>query len=427
MNNERKRVQHLMKKTLRNLTAVVLCLCILLSLTACSGKGASHINAYGYESWSVHYQTDSEGKTTFSYMDKNGKTKTMSAATVESLLTKEVASCGNITMDNRHLNIYYQQTFSDFSNEYSDYMDMMMDTSIGLDEQLGLDNAQTWQQLIVAAAIQNFHQVAALYQEAEKNGFEMSKDSQDFLDNLKANIEKSAATKYLDSADAYIEEAFGPGITFDVYYEYSMINSLALDYLNHLVTSKVYTDEELNRYYEENLEMYEKMNVQRIDKNVVDVRHILIEVPEDADEAQWDEALAEAEAILQEFKDGKATEVSFSVLAGNYSDDLASAEVGGLYESVYPGQMEEGFEEWCFDESRQTGDTGIVKTSYGYHVMYFVQEGTFIFWRTLASANMRSELDIQIREEIAEKYPAKSNSNIIILDYMTPTAPSAAS
>ena len=29
------------------------------------------------------------------------------------------------------------------------------------------------------------------------------------------------------------------------------------------------------------------------------------------------------------------------------------------------------FNDWCFDESRQPGDTGIVETSYGVHVMYF--------------------------------------------------------
>ena len=34
--------------------------------------------------------------------------------------------------------------------------------------------------------------------------------------------------------------------------------------------------------------------------------------------------------------------------------------------------MVDAFENWCFDASRATGDTGIVETEYGYHVMYFV-------------------------------------------------------
>ena len=35
--------------------------------------------------------------------------------------------------------------------------------------------------------------------------------------------------------------------------------------------------------------------------------------------------------------------------------------------------MVDAFDKWCFDEARQPGDHGIVKTSYGYHIMYFVE------------------------------------------------------
>ena len=34
--------------------------------------------------------------------------------------------------------------------------------------------------------------------------------------------------------------------------------------------------------------------------------------------------------------------------------------------------MVEAFENWCYDAARKTGDTDIVETEYGYHVMYFV-------------------------------------------------------
>lgn len=415
-----------MNTFLRKILAVVLCLCALLSLTACSGKGASHVNAYGYESWSVHYSVDDKGNTVYSYMDKNGTTKTMSHGTVDSLLSKEVASCGSITLDNRNLNLYYQQTLYDFSREYSDYLSYMMDTSIGLDEQLSMEGQQTWQQLLVAAAIENFFQVAALYQEAEKTGFEMTDDSKDFLKDLRGDLDAAAATAGFVDADAYLEDTFGPGINFDVYYEFSMINALASDYINHLVLGKVFTDAELDAYYEENKTMFEQMNVRKEDKNVVAVRHILVEVEEDAEQSVWDEALAEAEAILQEWKDGKATEVSFSVLAGEHSDDPGSAEYGGLYEAIYPGQMVEAFEEWSFDESRQPGDTGIVQTPYGYHIMYFVEQGDYIYWRTLASANLRSEVGTQMREEVTAKYNTKANDNIIILEFTAPTSPVSA-
>ena len=114
------------------------------------------------------------------------------------------------------------------------------------------------------------------------------------------------------------------------------------------------------------------------------VRHILVSFAHDGSEAEGHDhtasdyteaekagAKADAEAILAEFEAGSKSEESFATLANLKSDD-GDGTTGGLYEYIYPGQMVANFENWCFDESRQTGDTGIVETEYGYHVMYFV-------------------------------------------------------
>ncbi len=82
-------------------------------------------------------------------------------------------------------------------------------------------------------------------------------------------------------------------------------------------------------------------------------------------------AKASAEALLAEWKAGEATEDSFAALATEKSTDTGSTANGGLYEDIYPGQMVTPFEDWCYDASRKAGDTGIVETTYGYHVMYF--------------------------------------------------------
>ena len=79
-----------------------------------------------------------------------------------------------------------------------------------------------------------------------------------------------------------------------------------------------------------------------------------------------------AEDLLNEWLAGDATEESFANMANENSSDPGSNTNGGLYENVYPGQMVSAFNNWCFDSSRKPGDTGIVETNYGYHVMYFV-------------------------------------------------------
>ena len=111
-----------------------------------------------------------------------------------------------------------------------------------------------------------------------------------------------------------------------------------------------------------------------------DVRHILIGYEggtkdDNGNTTYSDEeknaAKTKAEAILKEWTEGDATEESFAALATEKTTDPGSKETGGLYEGVYPGQMVTAFNDWCFEEGRKVGDTGIVQTDYGYHVMYF--------------------------------------------------------
>ena len=114
------------------------------------------------------------------------------------------------------------------------------------------------------------------------------------------------------------------------------------------------------------------------------VRHILVSFTHDHDdteehdhsEAEYTDeekaaAKAAAEELLAQWKSGEATEESFATLANENSDD-GDGTTGGLYENVYPGQMVTNFNDWVYDSSRKVGDTGIVESNYGYHVMYFV-------------------------------------------------------
>ena len=145
--------------------------------------------------------------------------------------------------------------------------------------------------------------------------------------------------------------------------------------------------------------LYNGMNENKT--NLVNVRHILVgfqgEAQEDgtySDEVK-EAARASAEEILSQWQTGEATEMSFATLANEKSTDTGSNANGGLYEDVYPGQMVTAFNDWCFDEARQPGDTGIVETNYGYHVMYFVSTSQqtyrdFQIENALRSADMES-------------------------------------
>lgn len=112
--------------------------------------------------------------------------------------------------------------------------------------------------------------------------------------------------------------------------------------------------------------------------NSVDVRHCLIQFEtEEPTEEEKKTAYAEAEKLLNEWKNGEKTEDSFAAMVKNNTDDTASAETGGLYDGIrITDNYVAEFEEWSFDDSRKAGDTGIIETDYGYHIMYFVKDNT---------------------------------------------------
>ena len=119
------------------------------------------------------------------------------------------------------------------------------------------------------------------------------------------------------------------------------------------------------------------------ESSTVNVRHILFKFNEDnTDPTDEQKAVAKqkAEEAYNEWKNGDMTEDSFAANATEKSEYTGSAANGGLYEDVTEGQMVTAFNDWIFDSARKTGDTDIVETEYGYHVIYFVSKSDTPVW-----------------------------------------------
>ncbi len=115
--------------------------------------------------------------------------------------------------------------------------------------------------------------------------------------------------------------------------------------------------------------------------NSVDVRHCLIEFEaedsENVTDAEKQATYTKAKALFDEWAAGEKTEDTFAKFATENTADTGSAENGGLYEGIrISDNYVEAFEDWSFDPARKAGDTGIVETEYGYHIMYFVSDNT---------------------------------------------------
>ncbi len=141
------------------------------------------------------------------------------------------------------------------------------------------------------------------------------------------------------------------------------------------------------------------------DYKTVNVRHILLK----SDTTNDAEIKTKAEALLQKWKDGEATEDSFAKLATENTEDTGSAANGGLYENIYKGQMDTAFNDWCFNTAHKAGDTGIVKTSYGYHLMYFSGEGE-VYWKSKAESSLKTKDYSDYVDGLLKKATVKTHS-----------------
>lgn len=114
----------------------------------------------------------------------------------------------------------------------------------------------------------------------------------------------------------------------------------------------------------------------RDNENTHTVRHLLVRAgngSSDPTQEEYDAAETKAQSLLDEWKAGEATEDSFAALVSANSDDTGSAQDGGLISGITStSSYVEAFRSWAVDPGRKAGDVELVKTEYGWHIMYYV-------------------------------------------------------
>ena len=325
-----------------------------------------------------------------------------------------VAALGGAELTLADLQIYYWTEVFNFLNSYGSYASYLgLDYTVPLDKQLCSmsETEMTWQQYFLGSALDSWSCYQALSLEADANKYEMDQETKDFLAAIPADLETLAKSYGFASSQEMLLNNFGPGVTVDTYADHMYTYYNGYSYFADLYDQVSFTDAEVEAYFEENAATYEEKGVTKDSGIYVDVRHVLLQ-PEDPDaatgedgypvysEEAWKACLEKAESIYDQWKSGDKSESSFAQLAMDHSMD-GNAASGGLYENVYKGQMVEAFENWCFDEARKIGDHGIVKTQYGYHIMFFV-ESTDIWFETAKSDMLSAALENVVPDAVAK-------------------------
>ncbi len=330
-----------------------------------------------------------------------------------------VATMGDKVLTNGELQAYYWHEINAFLQEYGSYLAYIgLDAYTPLDQQISEVGEQTmsWQQFFLDSAIYSWMNSQSMALEAEAANYVMPADRQAELDSLAADLDKTAQSAGLADADALIKDRIGAGCSLEHYLRYTNVYYQGQSYYFDCVEALAPTVEEVDAFFAENEEYYTGSGITR-DSRYVDVRHVLLQ-PEGGEtdengypvftEEAWAACLQKAEEIYGQWQEGDLSEESFAQLAVDHSVD-GNASSGGLYQNVCEGQMVEEFENWCFNEGHQVGDHGIVKTVYGYHIMYF--SGV----RDIAEYDLIGELAYEMVPAAIEKYPASVDYSAIKL------------
>ncbi len=239
----------------------------------------------------------------------------------EAAADKVIATLGDAVLTNGELQAYYRMAIAAWQGEEKPNLQEALDTQLCPLE----GTAVTWQQFFLQQALDTWQRrqsIALLIKDSEYN-----ESQQAFLDSLP---ELTAGDKSLTSYAALLNTAY-----FAFSSQYAALEPTA-----------------------EALELAMAENSQE-EVFSVDIRHILL-TPE-----------ADPEALLREYKSNGAQEDDFAILATVHSQDAHSCHNGGLYRDLRQGWLIQELDAWCFDPAREPGETAVIQTELGTHILYF--------------------------------------------------------
>lgn len=338
-----------------------------------------------------------------------------------------VATMGDYTLTNSELQIYYWQGVDFYVSQYSYYLSMMgFDAEKPLDEQIYDEKTgMTYQQFFLESAIQEWYKYTSLLEMAKRANFQLDEEEQGYLDSLKEKLKASAEEAGYTDLDLFFKEQLFPGSSVAAFDNYNYAGYVGTMYYYDL---SLPSPDEIEAYYTANEAAMQEKGYGKDDGNYYNVRHILL-TPKGGttvdgvttySDAEWEACRVEAQKLWDDFLAGDKTETVFAQLAYQKSQDPGSYEDGGLYTLLTTQtSFVEEFKAWYLDEARKPGDTGLIKTSHGYHIMYFSEK--FPIWEYQAETAItktRTEEVTKMLETFQKENPMTVNYKKIVISDM---------
>jgi hypothetical protein len=242
------------------------------------------------------------------------------------------------------------------------------DGSFDLTAICGLEGYETatWEEYLMEETEKQIQDSYIFEDYALAAGMTLTQEDQDLVTSYYDQIQTQADT-YSLSFDDFLKTMYGVNASKELLDPIMTRLILFNNYLMEIREGYTFTDAELEAYYTANQASYQNIDVPT-------VRHILFKATVGVSGAvdATQEELAAAEALANAAL-AKITTYEDMVTVGDAALADGSAAESAEY-SFNPGEMVAPFEEWSYDSLRMPGDTGVVQTEFGFHVMFFVSE-----------------------------------------------------
>ena len=256
---------------------------------------------------------------------------------------------------------------------------------------------------------------------ADKPCYTPNSMHQAYLDGLQEQMEQLARQQGFRDLEDYAENVLG--VSGKTLVEAARQYNTAYMFFTEESYDIQVTEEEIDSY----LSSPQAKSLTGSSSDTVSIRHILLiptggTVSEDgtvkAGKAKWKDCQQKAQEILRDWKQNYLANVMgkdayFAQKASQLSADEGSRNNGGLYENLQKGQLIDVLDQWCFDESRKEGDSAVIRSKLGYHVVFFRSRNDAL--REEARRVLTRQKQLERFLERKEETPMKVNYSIIQL------------
>lgn len=291
---------------------------------------------------------------------------------------------------------YYQSAVNSYLTNYASLIPYMgLDTSVDFDEQEYMGSGLTWKDTFDEMTVEQIKQNKALLDDAQKTVF--TYDTTEDYASFVSGIEQAASTAGVSVKD-YYKEYFGTYATEKNLEPYIKESILVSAYYEELLETKAPSDEEVQTYYEENMQSYDQVDY----RSFTFTAELADDATEDEISSAMDELEEKANSMMQARQDGgDFEELCIENASEDVKADYEDAETEKcLTNGAYYSGISSGMAEWLFEEGRAEGDITVIrnddsKTCYVVEFVnrYYDEANNDRISSTLASQNVTNYIN----------------------------------